>query len=95
MVIWVRWSLPRLRVDQLMEFGWKLLVPAALLNVFVTALGIVTNLYLLVALQVVMVAGFVVIVSRIGANAGEKARAASAAEIKASAEARMSSEAGR
>ncbi|HEY5674099.1 MAG TPA: NADH-quinone oxidoreductase subunit H, partial [Malonomonas sp.] len=34
--IWVRGSLPRLRYDQLMHFGWKVLLPLALLNVLVT-----------------------------------------------------------
>lgn len=34
--IWVRGSLPRLRYDQLMHFGWKMLLPVALLNVLVT-----------------------------------------------------------
>ncbi len=34
--IWVRGSLPRLRYDQLMHFGWKVLLPLALLNVIVT-----------------------------------------------------------
>jgi NADH-quinone oxidoreductase subunit H len=81
MVIWVRWALPRLRVDQLMEFGWKLLIPAALFNIFVTALGIGTSVYLLVAMQVAMVVGFVLIISRLGARAGERAREAAAAEI--------------
>jgi len=34
--IWVRGSMPRLRYDQLMNFGWKVLLPLALLNVLVT-----------------------------------------------------------
>ncbi len=37
-IMWVRWSFPRLRSDQLMSFCWKILIPFALANVLVTAL---------------------------------------------------------
>jgi NADH-quinone oxidoreductase subunit H len=36
-MIWIRGTLPRLRADQLMEFAWKVLLPLALLNIFISA----------------------------------------------------------
>jgi NADH-quinone oxidoreductase subunit H len=39
--IWVRTTLPRLRYDQLMSFGWKILLPLATLNMLVTAIIVV------------------------------------------------------
>ena len=39
--IWVRATFPRFRYDQLMKFGWKVLFPLALLNILLTAVGIV------------------------------------------------------
>ena len=35
--IWIRGTLPRFRFDQLMDFGWKVLIPLAILNILVTA----------------------------------------------------------
>jgi NADH-quinone oxidoreductase subunit H len=39
--VWVRGTLPRFRYDQLMSFGWKVLLPLSILNVVITSLAIV------------------------------------------------------
>ena len=40
-LVWIRGTLPRLRVDQLMEFAWKFLFPLAIVNIFVTGIEVI------------------------------------------------------
>ncbi len=42
-IMWIRWTFPRLRSDQLMGFAWKVLIPFGIVNVFLTA-GVLTFL---------------------------------------------------
>jgi NADH-quinone oxidoreductase subunit H len=37
-IMWVRFSFPRFREDQLQKFAWKVLIPVSLVNIMVTAI---------------------------------------------------------
>ncbi|BAS31880.1 NADH-quinone oxidoreductase subunit NuoH [Dehalococcoides mccartyi] len=67
-IIWVRATLPRLRIDQVMAFGWKFLLPLSLANLVITAFEILIapdiNTAVLIGINIAVMFGLVLLFSR-------------------------------
>ena len=65
-IFWIRGTYPRLRIDQLMSFGWKMLVPLSFLNIVATATVLFYGwpLWVLTAISLVLLGGTVYIIFR-------------------------------
>ena len=70
--IWVRSSWPRLRIDQVMAFAWKFLLPLSLINIFVTAAevlildtGVLANLWIMAGINFAVALVAIIVFSRI------------------------------
>ena len=79
LIIWVRSTLPRLRIDQVMGFAWKFLLPLALINLLVTGIQVVIwpNLsqWVIVGINIVITAILIVLFSRFFRLRGDKVEA--------------------
>ena len=74
--VWIRGTIPRLRIDQVMAFAWKFLLPLALINLLITSLQVVlwpeASLWLIVFLNLTVMAILILSWSRFFRLGGER-----------------------
>ena len=73
-IFWIRGTYPRLRIDQLMAFGWKLLVPLSFINIVITGIVLFYGwpLWALTLMSLVLLAGTLYAISRYPGTALER-----------------------
>ena len=66
LIFWIRGTYPRLRIDQLMSFGWKMLVPLSFLNIIATGVVLFYGwpLWVLTIISLVLLGGTVYVIVR-------------------------------
>jgi len=76
LIIWVRATIPRLRIDQVMGFAWKFLLPLALINLLITGIQVVVlpniSLWAIVIMNIVITAILILLWSRFFRLRGDK-----------------------
>jgi NADH-quinone oxidoreductase subunit H len=75
--MWVRWTIPRFRYDQLMALGWTGLIPLSMLNIVVTGLGILLNWPMVIMWAVLVVSLLVAFGYEMATNKKRKVATAS------------------
>ena len=66
-IFWIRGTYPRLRIDQLMAFGWKLLVPLSFINIVITGIALFYGwpLWALTLMSLVLLGGTVALIFKV------------------------------
>jgi len=75
-IIWIRSTLPRLRIDQVMGFAWKFLLPLAFINLLITGIQIVVwpniSQWVIAGVNIILAALLIVLFSRFFRTRGDK-----------------------
>ncbi len=76
LLMWVKWTFPRLRVDQILALEWKYLMPVALANIILMTICVAFNFAGHVYVSLVVVVAAIALVAVVAARAARKARTA-------------------